>query len=81
MDKIEHATFGFLFTIGYQYALVNKLDYSERRSLPISVASAATVGLVKEVYDRRYGPKHHFSKRDLVADGVGIALAVVVISL
>ena len=80
-DKVQHATFGFLFTVGSQYAQVNKVDRSERASLPISVGVSAAVGLSKELYDWRRGRRHYFSKRDLIADGVGIAFAALLISL
>ncbi|MFQ5571877.1 MAG: hypothetical protein ACE5G0_19535, partial [Rhodothermales bacterium] len=41
LDKVQHATFGFLWTLGSQYVLVNKIDVSERRALPFSLASSA----------------------------------------
>lgn len=81
LDKVQHATFGFLWTLGSQYVLVNKIDVSERRALPFSLASSALVGLSKEVYDWRAGPYRRFSYRDLVADAFGMALAAVVILL
>ncbi|MBT8401158.1 MAG: hypothetical protein KJO98_11830 [Rhodothermia bacterium] len=79
-DKAEHVTFGFLFTLGTQYVLVNKLSTRERRALPFSVGVAATAGLGKELYDLKYG-SGYFSRRDLIADAAGIALAVVVVLL
>lgn len=79
-DKAEHVTFGFLFTLGTQYVLVNKFSVRESEALPFSVGVAATAGLGKELYDRKYG-SGFFSRRDLVADAAGIALAVVVVLL
>ncbi len=79
-DKAEHVTFGFLFTLGTQYVLVNKFSARERGALPLSVGVAAAAGVGKELYDRKYG-SGHFSRRDLVADAAGIALAVVVVLL
>lgn len=79
-DKVEHVTFGFLFTLGTQYVLVNKLSVRERGALPLSAGIAAAAGLGKELYDRKYG-SGFFSRRDLVADAAGIALAVVVVLL
>jgi uncharacterized protein YfiM (DUF2279 family) len=70
-----------LWTLSTQYVLVTKADWSERDALPVSAASAATVGLAKEVYDRRVGPTAHFSWKDLVADAVGIGVGAVVILL
>ncbi len=79
-DKAEHVTFGFLFTLGTQYVLVNKLSVRERGALPVSAGVAAAAGLGKELYDRKYG-SGFFSRRDLVADAAGIALAVAVVLL
>lgn len=79
-DKVEHATFGFLFTLGGQYVFVNKADLSEHDALPLSIGAAATAGLAKELWDRRRG-SGLFSTRDLVADAFGIAVAATLILL
>ncbi len=79
-DKAQHAAFSFFWTLGSQYALVNKLDFSERGALPLSVGMSAAVGLAKEYYDWRVRTGY-FSRRDLVADAAGILLAVGLISL
>ena len=44
--------------------------------MPLSVGASAALGLAKEVYDVRASPSRYFSRRDLVADGAGILLAV-----
>ena len=74
-DKVQHVTFGFLFTVGAQYALVDKADLSNKSALPLSIAGAALVGIGKEYYDWRYRPKREFSRTDLLADSIGILLA------
>lgn len=74
-DKVQHLTFSFLWTLGTQYALVNKASLSEPGALPISIGASAAVGLAKEVYDWRRSPSRFFSRRDLVADAAGILLA------
>lgn len=74
-DKAQHLAFSFLWTLGSQYALVNKASLSEGSALPVSVGVSATVGLAKEYYDWRIGPRRFFSRRDLAADAVGILLA------
>jgi uncharacterized protein YfiM (DUF2279 family) len=79
MDKAKHVAFSFLWTLGTQYTAVNKGGLSEHRALPLSVTSGALIGLTKEYYDLRAGPTRFFSTRDLVADAVGIVLAVGVI--
>ena len=75
MDKLQHVAFSFFITTGSQYGLVNKLEVRERRALPVSVGISVIAGISKEMYDRRSAPSGTFSKRDLVADGIGIALA------
>ena len=74
-DKVQHAAFSFLWTLGGQYALVNKADWSEGAAWPVSASVAGAVGVAKEVLDWRVRTGH-FSRRDLVADAVGVALGV-----
>lgn len=74
-DKALHVAFSALWTLSTQYAFVNKMNWSERRALPVSAGVSGTIGLAKEVYDWRHSPTRYFSKRDLAADAVGIALA------
>lgn len=80
-DKVQHVSFSFLWTLGTQYVVVNKGRLSEPQALPISVSTSAALGLSKEMYDLHWGPQRLFSYRDLVADGVGILLAVGLILL
>lgn len=80
-DKAQHAAFSFLWTLGSQYTLVNKIDISERRALPFSMGSGAILGLAKEVYDARWGRRRYFSYRDLAANAVGLILAAGLIVL
>ncbi len=81
LDKAQHAAFLLLWTLGSQYVLVNKAGWTERRALPFSVTSSALLGLSKEVYDWKAGPRRYFSPRDLAADAFGTALAVGLILL
>ncbi|MFB6279320.1 MAG: hypothetical protein ABEK75_07425, partial [Salinibacter sp.] len=74
-DKARHVVFSGLWTLSTQYVLVSKADWSEGNALPLSVTSSATVGLAKELYDASR-PAGTASGKDLVADGVGIGLAV-----
>ncbi len=80
-DKVQHLTFSFLWTLSSQYALEQKAGWPPGRAWPLAAGTAAAAGLVKELYDWKVGPSRHFSYRDLVADGLGIALAVGVIFL
>ncbi len=79
-DKVQHVLFSGLWTLSTQYVLVNKADWTEDDALPASVASGAAIGILKELYDasRLTGTA---SGKDLVADAVGIGLAVMVIEL
>ncbi|MFB6286576.1 MAG: hypothetical protein ABEK03_08375 [Candidatus Bipolaricaulia bacterium] len=79
-DKAKHVVFSGLWTLSTQYVLVNKAHWSEGDALPASIASAAAVGVAKEVYDASR-PTETASGKDLVADAVGIGLAVGVILL
>lgn len=81
MDKVKHVAFSFLWTLGTQYTAVNKGGLSEHRALPISITSSALTGVTKEYYDLHVGPTRYFSARDLVADALGIVLAVGLILL
>lgn len=80
-DKVQHATFSFLWTLGSQYTLVNKAAWSERRALPLSIGVSVLVGVGKELYDWRVGSRRYFSRRDLIADAVGILFATGLIVL
>lgn len=80
-DKAKHLVVSFLWVLGTQYMLVNKADWSEGDALPLSVASGAAAGIAKEWYDWRISSSRYFSRRDLVADAVGLALAAGVILL
>jgi uncharacterized protein YfiM (DUF2279 family) len=81
MDKAKHVGGSLLLTLSTQYVLVVKAGWTEGDALPVSAATAAGIGVAKEVYDRYAGPTAFFSTRDLVADAVGIAFGVVVILL
>ncbi|WP_457654513.1 hypothetical protein [Rhodocaloribacter sp.] len=74
-DKVQHAAFSFLSVVGGQYTLVRKAGWSERQALPVSMGFGAALGLGKELYDWRIGPRRTFSRRDLAADAFGILLA------
>lgn len=80
-DKLQHVTFGFLFTVSAQYALTDKMRVSTARATPISAAAGLSVGLAKEVYDWQISPSRRFDGRDLVADLAGVALGTVLILL
>lgn len=80
-DKALHAGGSFLLTLSGQYVLTAKLAASEGTALPIAAGTTLALGLAKEVVDSRRAVRPHFSTRDLVADAVGVALAVGLILL
>ncbi len=75
-DKVQHVTFSFLWTLGSQYTLEQKVGWQRGQALPVAVGATMVVGMAKELYDWKVGPSRRFSYRDLVADGLGIVLAV-----
>lgn len=79
MDKAKHLGGSALLTLSAQYVLVVKSGWTRDDALPLSVGTAASIGLAKELYDRYAGPTRFFSTKDLVADALGIALGVLVI--
>lgn len=80
LDKAQHLVVSGLWTLSAQYVLVDKAGWTEPDALPLAAGSAATVGLAKELYDTSR-PAHTASAKDLVANAVGIGLAVGVILL
>ena len=79
-DKARHVVFSGLWTLSTQYVLVRKADWSEGDALPVSMAASGTVGIAKELYDASRS-EGRASGKDLVANAVGIGLAVGVIVL
>ena len=79
-DKALHVAGSALWTLSTQYVLVNKAGWTEGDALPVSIASAATVGITKEILDTTR-PTGTASGRDLAANAVGIALAAGLIVL
>lgn len=77
-DKVQHVAFSFLWVLSTQYIAVNKFNLDEKDAFPISFVSGASIGLLKEIYDERIS-NEHFSKKDLIADGLGLFLASAVI--
>lgn len=79
-DKVQHVTFSFLFTLGIQYGLENKLGLDRWHALPLSTGATFAIGFGKEVYDWKLGTPQYVSYKDLVANTAGIAGASVIIA-
>lgn len=78
-DKIKHVAFSCLWTLSSQYVMVNKSGFDEHKALSYSVSSSALIGLSKELNDWQT-KKRPFDWGDLIADGVGIVIAVLIIT-
>ena len=68
-----------LFDLECQYVLVNKMNNTEKHSLPISLAFSFSAGLLKELNDQK-GKNGYFSLKDMVANFGGIIVAAIVIN-
>tara|TARA_B100002049_G_scaffold59645_1_gene42797 strand:+ start:50 stop:427 length:378 start_codon:yes stop_codon:yes gene_type:complete len=77
-DKVQHATFSFLWVLGVQYIAVNKCDMAEKDALQISFTTSASLGLLKEIFDRKRSGGH-FCKKDLAANALGLILASAIV--
>ena len=78
-DKVQHAAVSCLLTLSSQYVMENKSGFDEYKALSYSVSSAALVGLTKELNDKQTR-KIPFDWGDMIANGVGIAIAVLIIT-
>jgi len=76
-DKAQHLAMSYaLTTFGYAGARIGGM--SSRNASAAAIGAAAAAGVAKELLDRHRGGI--FSYRDLVADALGIAAGVLVIS-
>ena len=79
IDKVQHFSYSLLISLGCQYILVNKMNNTEKSSLPISSAFSFSAGLLKELNDQK-GKNGYFSLKDMVANFGGIIFATIVIN-
>ena len=79
IDKVQHFSYSLLISLGCQYVLVNKMNNTEKSSLPISLAFSFSAGLLKELNDQK-GKDGLFSFKDMVANFVGIMVGAVIIN-
>ena len=80
IDKVQHFSYSCLVSLGTQYVLVNKMGKSETSALPISLGISFTAGITKEIQDSK-SKNGFFSRKDLVANTMGIIFSVIIISL
>ena len=79
IDKVQHFSYSLLISLGCQYVLVNKMNNTEKSSLPISSAFSFSTGLLKELNDQK-GNSGFFSFKDMVANFVGIMVGAIIIN-
>ena len=79
IDKVQHFSYSLLISLGCQYILVNKMNNTEKSSLPISSAFSFSTGLLKELNDQK-GKDGFFSFKDMVANFVGIMVGAIIIN-
>ena len=80
IDKVQHFSYSCLVSLGTQYILVNKMGKDETSALPISLGMSFTAGITKEIQDSK-SKNGFFSRKDLVANTMGIIFSVIIISL
>ena len=79
IDKLQHFSYSLLISLGCQYILVNKMNNTEKSSLPLSSAFSFTAGLLKELNDKK-GKNGYFSFKDMVANVGGIMVGAIIIN-
>ena len=80
IDKVQHFSYSCLVSLGAQYVLVNKMGKDETSALPVSLGMSFTAGITKEIQDSK-SKNGFFSRKDLVANTMGIIFSVIIISL
>ena len=80
IDKVQHFSYSCLVSLGTQYVLVNKMGKDETSALPVSLGISFTAGITKEIQDSK-SKNGFFSRKDLVANTMGILFSVIIISL
>ncbi|MBC8042862.1 MAG: hypothetical protein IAF08_05400 [Rhizobacter sp.] len=75
-DKVKHFGASFLIALAAKY-LAAKINLDEDASTAAAIGTAAMLGFAKEVADD-LNPANIFSPKDLLADGLGILLAIFV---
>jgi len=78
-DKIQHTAVSCLLTLSGQYVMENKSGLDNNKALSYSVGSAVMVGLVKELNDAQV-KESKFNWGDMIANGIGIIMAVLIIT-
>ena len=80
IDKVQHFSYSCLVALGIQYILVNKMEMDETYAMPVSLGLSFVAGVSKEIQDSK-SKNGFFSRKDLVANGLGILFASLIISI
>ena len=80
IDKVQHFSYSCLVSLGTQYVLVNKMGKDETSALPVSLGIIFTAGITKEIQDSK-SKNGFFSRKDVVANSMGIIFSVIIILL
>jgi len=79
-DKFQHVAVSCLLTLSGQYVLENKIDINKDKAIYYSVSSSAIIGLTKELNDKRIRSLP-LDWGDMIANLIGIGLAVIVMNI
>lgn len=79
-DKFQHAAVSCLLTLSGQYIFEGKSNFSQTEALSYSISSSAIIGIAKELDDMQTRSKP-FDWGDMIANFVGIGLAVLIITI
>ena len=78
IDKVQHFMYSSFVSLGTQYVLVNKIQMNENEAMRLSSLLSFSAGLLKEINDNR-SKSGFFSKKDMVANSLGIVFAGIII--
>jgi uncharacterized protein YfiM (DUF2279 family) len=76
-DKLKHA-FTSIAAVNFAYAGARLAGFDDAAAIIVAATSGAAAGIWKEIHDHRAG--RSFSGRDLLWDGVGLGLGVLLVS-
>lgn len=75
-DKLKHFVVSLALAGAGYYAAHSKLKMRKENARVISTGMTLSIGLGKELYDRKHSPTG-FSKKDLTADALGCGAGIV----
>ena len=79
-DKVYHFFCSYTAMLTFTALAIIKWESPVSWSINFGIACAVLVGVVKEFYDL-YINKSKFSVADLVADGAGISIAILIVGV